>query len=185
MAQPIVTQSIEGVNLGAIYPAAFSNASAISATNDPNIPGLPFVIGTRVIATDGSEWIFATASAGINQYDTVMINPAFSAAQILGGAAAEVPSKIIGFYQNSTALTATDSAWFMVSGKPVINVLGAAVKNVQLYTTNTSGKLDDAVVTGSQFPIRGVYIVSTNPSATATAIQAQAMYPTVGVIGAV
>lgn len=183
MAQaPFVTQSIEGVALGTIYPAPYNAANAISTTNDPANPGLPFTIGTRVVATDGSEWIFATAGGGINQYDTVMITPAFSAKQILGGAASEVPSKIIGFYQNSTALVSTDSAWFMVSGKPVINVLGAAVKNVQLYTTDTSGKLDDAVVTGSQFPIRGVYIVSTNPSATATSIQATAMYPTVGPI---
>lgn len=168
----VATQSIEGVSLTTIY-------DAISAST-PEYPGLPFTIGTRVVATDGSNWVFATAGGGINQYDTVQITRAYSATQILGGSASEVPNCTVGFYQNSTALTSGQSAWFNMGGKPTINVLGACAKLVTLYTTDTSGKLDDAIVTGSQYAIRGVYIVTTNPSATATAIAAQATYPTVG-----
>lgn len=168
----IVTQNISGVDLTQIY-------DAISSAT-PEYPGWPANVGARVVATDGSEWIFASAAAGINQYDTVMITRLFAASQILGGAAQEVPHKMVGFYQNATALTAGQAAWFMISGIPRINVLGSCVKDVQLYTTNTSGKLDDAIVTGSQFAVRGVYIVSTNPSATATSINATAEYPTIG-----
>ena len=166
------TQSIEGVDLTAIYDAI--------STSTPEIPAWPFKVGDRVVATDGSNWMFCTAGGGINQYDVVkIVQTTLSATQMLGGAASEVPSRIVGFYQNATAMTSGQAAWFMISGKPRINVLGACVKNVQLYTTDTSGKLDDAIVTGSQFPIRGVYIASTNPSATATSIQATAMFPAI------
>lgn len=174
----VPTQSIEGVDLTALYDAI--------STSTPEIPAWPFVVGTRVTATDGSQWMFITAGGGINQYDVVkIVQTTFTATQMLGGAASEVPSRIVGFYQNSTAMTSGQAGWVMISGKPRINVLGSCVKNVQLYTTDTSGKLDDAVVTGSQFPIRGVYIASTNPSATATSIQATAMFPTVGPLSSV
>lgn len=172
----IPTQNISGVDLTQIYDAV---------TTTPEIPAWPFLVGERVVATDGSEWVFASAAAGINQWDTVMITRLFAASQILGGAASEVPHKMVGFYQNATALVAGQAAWFMISGIPKINVLGSCVKDVVLYTTNTSGKLDDAIVTGSQFAVRGVYIVSTNPSATATSINAMASYPTIGAIGSV
>ncbi len=179
-----VTQSIEGVNLSAIY-TAYDQTAAISSTNSPDNPGPPFAVGTQVTCTDGSIWMFAKASAGINQYDVVMIDPTFLIAkQILGSAAAETPKFRVGFYQNATALVANNYAWFMLSGVPTINVLGSAVKNVQLYTTDTSGKLDDATVTGSQFPVRSVYLTTTISSTTASFNTAQASFPTIGPTGA-
>lgn len=173
------TQSIEGVNLGAIY-AAYDQTAAISSTNTPDNPGPPFTVGTEVVATDGSIWVFAKASGGINQYDVVMMDVAYSSVkQILGGAAAEVTKLRIGFYQNATALVANNYAWFMVSGIPTINVLGSCAKAVQLYTTDTSGKLDDGIITGSQYPIRNVFLTTTIGS-TASFNTAQAAWPAAG-----
>jgi hypothetical protein len=174
-----VTQSIEGVDLTAIY-TPYVQTSAASATNSPDNPGPPFKAGTEVVCTDGSIWMFVKGGGGINQYDTVMIDPVtFAANQILGGAAAEVTKKRIGFYQNSTALTSSDYAWVMVSGVPTINVLGSCAKAVQLYTTDTSGKLDDGLATGSQYPIRNVFLTTTIGS-TASFNTAQASYPAAG-----
>lgn len=173
------TQSIEGVNLGAIY-TAYDQTAAISSTNTPDNPGPPFTVGTEVVATDGSIWVFAKASGGINQYDVVMMDVAYSSVkQILGGAAAEVTKLRIGFYQNATALVANNYAWFMVSGIPTINVLGSCAKAVQLYTTDTSGKLDDGIITGSQYPIRNVFLTTTIGS-TASFNTAQAAWPAAG-----
>ena len=170
------TSNSLGVNLGGIYAAV--------STSTPEIPALPFKIGTHVLGNDGSEWIFATAGGVINQYEVVMIDSAFAALSIVGGSGAEANQKIVGFYQNSTALAATDSAWFMIRGKPTINVLGSCAKDVQLYTTNTSGALDDATTTGSQFPVFGVTLTTTI-GGTASSNVAVAMFPTVGQKGQV
>lgn len=174
-----VTQSIEGVDLTAIY-TAYDQTAAVSSTNSPDNPGPPFKVGTEVVATDGSIWVFAKASGGINQYDVVMMDVAYSSVkQILGGGASEVTKLRIGFYQNSTALVANNYAWFMVSGIPTINVLGSCAKAAQLYTTDTSGKLDDGIATGSQYPIRNVFLTTTIGS-TASFNTAQAAYPAAG-----
>jgi hypothetical protein len=176
---PIVAQSIEGVNLAGIY-TAYDQTAAISATNDPSMGGPPFKVGTEVVATDGSIWVFAKAGGPVNQYDVVMMDVAYSSVkQVVGGAAAECTKLRVGFYQNATALVSGNFAWFMVSGIPTINVLGACAKAVQLYTTDTSGKLDDAIATGSQYPVRNVFLTTTIGS-TASFNTAQAAYPSFG-----
>lgn len=169
-----VSQSIEGVNVLASYAAI--------STSTPEIPAFPFASGTRVVCTDGSEWVFATVGTvtGIAQYNVVTIDISFILVlPILGGSAAENTKKQIGFYQGATTLTTGMGAWFMVSGFPTITVAASCAKAVQLYTTDTSGVLDDAISTGSQYPIRNVYLTTT-VGATATQQTAQAIYPTVG-----
>ncbi len=179
-----VTQSIEGVNLSALY-TAYDQTAAISSTNSPDNPGPPFTVGTEVVATDGSIWVFTKFTAGVNQYDVVMIdNSTGFAKQILGGGASEANRFRAGFYQNSTAAVSNNYGWVMLSGVPTINVLGSCAKLVQLYTTDTSGKLDDAVATGSQYPVRNVTLTTTISSTTASANTAQAPWPTIGPLGA-
>jgi hypothetical protein len=179
-----VTQSIEGVDLTALY-TSYDQTAAVTATNSPDNPGPPFKVGTEVVCTDGSIWLFVKFTAGVNQYDVVMIDPATTGAvQILGGGTAEVTKKRIGFYQNSTAAVANNFGWVMVSGVPTINVLGSCAKAVQLYTTDTSGKLDDAIATGSQYPVRNVFLTTTISSTTASSNTAQAAYPTAGPLSA-
>lgn len=159
MANPIVTQSIEGVDLSAIY-TAYDQTAAISTTNDPSYPGQPFTAGTEVTATDGSIWMFTIVdtSATLAYGNVCMISPTtFKAKPIIGGAAADTTNMRVGFYQNSTSATAAQGCWVMLSGVPTITVSGAPVKGVQLYTTDTSGTLDDAAATGSQYPVRNVF----------------------------
>ena len=178
-----VTQSIEGVDVTAIY-TPYVQTSAASATNSPDNPGPPFKAGTEVVCTDGSIWMFVKFGGGVNQYDVVSItNDTFTASQILGGGTAENTKKRVGFYQNSTAATSSDYGWVMLSGVPTINVLGSCAKAVQLYTTDTSGKLDDAIATGSQYPVRNVFLTTTIGS-TASFNTAQASWPAVGPMGA-
>lgn len=175
-----VSQSIEGVNLLALY-TAYDQTAAISSTNSPDNPGPPFAVGTEVVATDGSIWQFVKFTAGVNQYDVVMISPSTGGAkQIIGGGAGEAVLSKVGFYQNSTAAVANNYGWVMISGVPTINVLGSCAKLVQLYTTDTSGKLDDAIATGSQYPVRNVTLTTTISSTTASSNTAQAPWPAIG-----
>lgn len=168
-----VSQSIEGVNV-------LTSFAPISAST-PDVPGFPFAVGTKVVCTDDSEWVFVIAGTvtGIAQYDAVGIDIAFTALPTLGGATFEMTKKQIGWYQGATTLVTGAGAWVMVSGFPTIHVLASAAKAVQLYTTDTSGYLDDAIATGSQYPIRGVYLTTT-VGATNTQQTASAPFPTIG-----
>lgn len=185
MANPFPTQSIEGVNFGLTY-TKYDPTAAISSTNDPSYPGFPFGLGTEAVATDGSIWLFTQVdtSATLAYGNVCTIDPlTFKAKPIIGGAASEATKFRVAFYQNTTSATAAQGCWVMLSGVPTISVSGAPVKSVQLYTTDTSGTLDDAIATGSQYPVRNVFMLTTVSGATATTQAAQASWPSIGPIG--
>lgn len=171
---PRPTSGIIGVDLTETF-------SAINVTTNPEIPGLPFTPGTETMANDGSIWVFATAGGSISQYDTVAIDADHTDVEaITGGAAADHIHRRIGFRHSNAAMTSGQSGWFMLHGSPLIRASDSAAKNVQLYTTATAGVLDDAVGTGSQFPIRGVFLVSTVSTASGSVVngaEAQASFP--------
>lgn len=176
-----ITQSIEGVNLTSIY-TPYDQTAATSSTNDPSNPGPPFTLGTEVVCTDGSVWLFVkvATSATLAQYNCVGVDmTAWTATPTIGGAAYEATKKRVGFYQNSTSATAGQYCWVMVSGQPTVLIAASAAKAVQLYTTDTSGVLDDAIATGSQYPVRNVFLMTTS-GATASNGSAQAAWPSFG-----
>lgn len=181
MATPYVVQNEVGIDLTANY-TSYVQTTAVSSTNSPDNPGPPFLPGTEVVCTNGAIFMFVTvaASATLALGDVCAIDPlTFNAKPALGGATAEMTKQRIGFYQNTTAAAAASSCWVMVSGVPTIKIAASAAKAVQLYTTNTSGTLDSTVATGSQYPVRGVFLLTTN-GGTASTGAAQAPYPTVG-----
>jgi hypothetical protein len=171
---PRVTSGLIGVVLSEIY-------AAINVTTNPEIPGLPFTHGTQVEANDGSIWVFGKAGGTIAQYDTVAIDDDHADVEaITGGAAADHIHRKIGFRHEFAAMASGESGWFMLHGSPLIRVGDSAAKNVQLYTTATAGVLDDAVGTGSQFPVRGVFLASTVSTASGSVVNgalAQASFP--------
>jgi hypothetical protein len=169
-----ISQSIEGINFLQAYDAI--------STSTPEVPAHPHVYGTVVTATDGSLWVFGKVATGatVNQYNCVMID--ITAAAIipsLGGAAVVGVSKRPGWYQGATSLTAGMAGWFMLSGAPRLGIEASCNPAVQLYTTQTSGILDDAVATGSQYPVRNVYIMSASGTSL-TNVQGFAQFPTFG-----
>lgn len=171
-----VSQSIEGVNVSMIY-TAYDQTAATSSTNDPSNPGPPFTVGTEVVCTDGSIWQFVKSTGNLVLYNVVGVDlAAFTATPTVGGATYEATKKRVGFYQNTTTATTGQFCWVMVSGSPTILVAGSCAKAVQLYTTDTSGVLDDAIATGSQYPVVNVFLATTVGS-TATFTQALASWP--------
>lgn len=167
----IITQGMEGADLGAISQT-YTQTSASSSTNSPDYPGYPFTLGTRVVASNGSEWIFGTTAGTIAQYQTVIINSSWSATLVGGaGAATAVPEAgagFIGFWQNATSLTSGLAGWFMISGSPTVLVASAGV-TVPLYTSDTAGALTGATNTVSHYQISGITCVVTASGSTASA----------------
>src|SRR5260221_12013565 len=139
-------QSIEGVDVTGIYNI-YSQTTAVSSTNSPDYPALPFKLGTQVTCTDGSRWIFADTTTTIANGYTVAINSTFRVTAVGGaGAATAVPEGLamqIGFYQNSTSLLTGQAAWFMIQGVPTILVASAGI-SVPLYTLDTAAALTGA-----------------------------------------
>lgn len=174
-----VTTNVIGVSFLTAY-------DAISASI-PEVPGHPHVYGTRVQGTDGSEWIFGKVAAGatINQYNTVFIDVGADAVvPSLGGAASLAPSMRPGVYMGATQLTAGMAGWFMISGCPTITTAGLCAANAPLFTTQVSGVLDDAVATGSQYPIRGLFATVTNTQTSSTTnVQGMMTFPSIGGLG--
>lgn len=166
-----VSQSIEGVNVLQTY-IKYDQTAATSSTNPPEYPGFPFALGTRVVCTDGSQWMFADTTTTIAQYTTVMINSTFRATAIGGaGAATAVPEALagmIGFYQTSTSLTTGQAGWFMITGVPTLLVASAGI-SVALYSSDTAGALTGATNTVSHYQISGITCVVTASGSTASA----------------
>lgn len=179
MPQDTVTTNILGVDFYAAY-------DAISSTTPEN-PGHPHKYGTRVHGVDGSEWIFGKVAAGatVNQYNTVFVDVGADAVvPSLGGAASLAPSSRPAVYQGSTQLTAGMAGWFMLSGCPTFTTAGLCAANAPLFTTQVSGVLDDAVATGSQYPIRGMFATVTNTQTSSTTnVQGMMSFPSIGGLG--
>lgn len=163
-------QSIEGVDVTGIYNI-YNQAVAQSATNSPDYPALPFKLGTQVVCTDGSRWIFADTTTTIANGTTVAINSTFRVTAVGGaGAATAAPEGLanqIGFYQNSVSLTTGQAAWFMIQGVPTLLVASAGT-SVPLYTSDTAGTLSGTANTASHYQISGITCVVTASGTTAS-----------------
>jgi hypothetical protein len=171
---PYVVTNQLGVDLLAAY-------DAISATT-PEVPGHPHVYGSRLHATDGSEWMFGKVAAGatVNYAEAVTIGRTNDdVTPIVRGTGVLIVGRRFGVYQGATSLTAGMAAWFMLSGAPKLKVGGSCLPNVPLYTTDTSGVLDDLTASTSQFLVRGIVASETNSGATASTVNAIATWPTI------
>jgi hypothetical protein len=169
-------QSIEGVDVTGIY-TGYNQANAVTATNSPEYPAFPFKLGTQVVATDGSRWIFADTTTTITNGMVVAINSTFRVTAIGGaGASTAVPEALamqIGFYQNSTSLTTGQAAWFMIQGVPTLLVASATI-SAPLYSSDTAGTLIGTVNTVSHYQISGITCVVTASGSTASLTQSVA-----------
>ncbi len=168
LAPAVVTPGMTGVDLNQTY-------AAVNQTNPatPEYPGLPFLPGTRVVATDGSEWIFVTSAGTFAQYSTVMVDNTYAAAVLIGGTGADtaVPEGLAGFpasVQTSNTFTSGYSGWVQISGTCTCLVASAGV-SVALYTLDTAGALTGATNTSSHYQISGITCVVTASGSTASA----------------
>lgn len=134
--------------------------------------GNQIALGQRVIASDGSEWVYVHAGAAITQYSWVSIDENWEA--VMGTKTLADAGYGVGFAQ--VAFSDNDFGWVCVNGPGNINVrvLASCAADVQLYTSATAGVLDDT--SASQNLIRGVVLV-TAATNTASTRECIAVYP--------
>lgn len=162
-------QNIEGVDFTVIY-------APINVALTPELPGLPFVPGTRVFGSAGSVWMFVSSASGLtaNQWCGITESTVtLSTAAIVPTYAAEALTKsladqgcIIGVAP--TAITATYYGWVQINGPAYGNLKNSCLPNVPLYTTASAGMLDDT--SASQTRIYGVRARDTSTASGAAKI---------------
>jgi hypothetical protein len=127
-----------------------------------------FAVGTTVNLSDGGQAVYVKALSEISQYAAVLIDA--SAAQMATTTLA-VATKRIGFAQCSIA--SAYYGWVQTGGVPIVNLAANCAPSVPLYTTATSGVLDDATVSAGM--VAGV--TAKNTISNATAVTVVAAYP--------
>ncbi len=155
-----------GTNFGAVTMATATNTTPVQGG------GKGFTIGTRATDYNGKEFVFCQANSAVAAFDMVHIpSDTFVVASLT--TALSAASQGIGVAQY--ALASGDYGWVQLYGACKLKTLGSCAKDVKLYSTTTGGSLDDA--TASNYEIFGVQILSTNPSATASAMSAFISWP--------
>jgi hypothetical protein len=172
-----VTTNVAGVDLFAAYDAIL--------TATPEIPAHPHLYGTRVHDNAGGEWVFGKvgASALISRAEASTLGQTFDdATPMLRGTGVLIAGRRLGVYQGAATLSAGMAAWFLLSGSGKLKVGGSCLPNVPLYTTDTSGVVDDLTASTSQFLLRAIYATETNSGTTASVVNAILTFPTIAPI---
>lgn len=135
--------------------------------------GAEFALGTRVTATDGSEWVYVQAGAALAIYSCLAIDENFQAVLVTTALAAA--GHTIGF--NQTAFADNDMGWVCTHAPGNINcrLLNSCAADVQLYTSGTAGILDDT--SAGVTLIRGVVAVVAASNTAVGYREAIAVYP--------
>lgn len=134
-----------------------------------------FPVGTIVNLSDGGQAIYVQGLSEISTYAAVLVD-ASSKAQMTTTTLA-VNNKRIAFAQ--TSIASAYFGWVQMGGTFLVNCAANCAPNVPLFTTATSGVLDDATVSAAY--VQG--IVATNTISNATAITCVGAYPHVTFYG--
>lgn len=132
-----------------------------------------FGLGECVEGNSGTEWIYAQAAEAIEQYDLVTIDEGYQASKATKAAVDD--GHMIGAAQ--WAFASAEYGWFGRRGTGddfKISALGACAADVALYTSGTSGVVDDD--SSGQTKIDGLVLVSAAATAE-TAVECIMTYP--------
>ena len=150
---------IEGAAFGTTYLPPYDPTAAISSTNDPSQQPLPFLVGARASAADGSEYVFVKASATIAVNNVLGITvstsstsatPVYTAAPITKALADQMAEIAVAY----VAIASGSYGWAITKGANAVTLKNSCLPSVPLYTTATAGYLDDT--SGSQTRIYGI-----------------------------
>lgn len=182
------TQNMEGVDVNSVF---------MLDTGTPEYPRPPFNPGTKCFGTDGSEWVFCTASITISNSQVVLINTtqASWSVALVGGstltAAGNVTGVLVGVVGGSQgsmvvpAPTGTQTGayfWVQRAGNcPNVKTLASTTKNAQLHSIATvAGALfSTGGGTNTTYQVNGIVISNATGSA-AGPNTAVLNYPVVG-----
>jgi len=168
------TSNMEGVDINAVF--------ILNATGTPEIPRPPFAPGQLAWGTDGSEWVFCTASITIAAGSVVVVSavPASWSVALVGGATIAVGApfgQLVGVVGGSLgsmvvpAPAAPQTAtffWIQVAGNcPNIRTVAATAANALLFDSVTTAGVATSTAggPGSSYQITGMIITQATGSA--------------------
>ena len=180
------TTAQEGIDINSVFSLS---------TGTPEYPRPPFVPGELAWGTDGSEWVYCTASITISAGSVVLISAvpgSWSVALIGGASLASYPiGQLIGVVGGSTGTMVVPAPaspvtgtffWVQRAGNcPNVQTAATAVKNAQLYDVAATAGIvgSSSPGTASGFQVSGMVISQANGS-TAGPNTAVLNYPVVG-----
>lgn len=133
---------------------------------DDTSPTAKIAKGTKVALSDGGEAVYVQALSEISTFAAVAIY-ADQTAQMLTTTLSATTKKV-GFAQ--TSIASGYYGWVQTSGIVKANLAANCAPNVPLYTTATSGVLDDAIVsTGLILGVTGTVSISNATAVTCIA----------------
>ena len=153
----------------------FVTNGAVGADLTSTTTDAKFALGDMATGNDGSEWVYCKASAAITQYHSVAATRAFLASGLTNTNAVTANfygSAQIGFAQDEYGWICKRSA------TATLRVAASCAKNVALYTTATSGVIDDTA-TSIAFRLDGVQINTTNSAGGAASKPGIIIYPNI------
>lgn len=188
MAAPAIYSTLNetGIDINNVF---------ILSTGTPEYPAPPFIPGTTASGTDGSEWVYCTASVTIGAGKLVIVSEtggSWSVALIGGGTIATAPTGdllgVVGGSQGTMVVPAPAAPqtgtyfWVQRAGNaPNVDCAAATTKNAQLYSSATvSGRVSStAGGPGTTYQVNGM-VVSIATGSTAGPNTAVLNYPSVG-----
>lgn len=132
--KPFNTLNTEGIDFTQTY-TPYVQSSAVSSTNSPDNLGPMFTVGTHVLGSNGTEYVFCQASAAITQYQAVSISTTFQATGLTLATLRQLTD--YGFAQ--VAVAANAYFWCAIRGQG-LGVLArqGSLANVPVYISNVS-----------------------------------------------
>lgn len=183
------TTNQEGIDVNSVF--------ILDPTGTPELPGPPFPVGELAWGTDGSEWVFCTASITLGAGFVVLISqvPGSWSVAAVGGAtvAATLTGQLVGVIggsQGSMVVPAPSGTqrgtyfWVQRAGNaPNVKTVssGAVTKNAQLFSSATlAGAVNSSGGgAGTTYSINGMVIAVAAGSAAGPNV-ATLNYPVVG-----
>lgn len=186
MAVLYSTTAQEGIDINDVF---------ILSTGTPEYPRPPFLPGTRAWGTDGSEWVYCTASITIAPGSVVLISAvpgSWSVALIGGATITTAPTGqligVTGAGTGSVAIPAPASPqvgtyfWVQRAGNaPNVKTAATTTKNAQLYMVAATGGIvsSSSPGTASGYAVNGI-VISQATGSTAGPNTAVLNFPVVG-----
>lgn len=125
-------------------------------------------VGTRVRTNDGGEAIYIQALSEISTYACAVIAENFQAVMSTTALVTEATGTNLQLGWAQTSIASAYYGWLQTAGRPLANLATNCADRVALFTTSTSGVLDDAVVSIGYLP--GVWAATTISNATAVTL---------------
>lgn len=143
------TIGVEGVNL--------AQTQSPSSTT-PEYPGPSFSLGQKVIAVDGSEYIFALAPSTVTLGQVGYLDTSWNFTPLTSTNAAGVSGQLVAV-ASQVGIPATNYGWVQTKGLcPAILGAASTGANAQLYTSATAGQI--TTTSGGNVALNGIILTT-------------------------